>query len=723
MSRVSKIIAGLILAVVALFAVGAVYFLVFFDANDFRDEVALAVSEKTGRELLIEGDVSLSLFPWFAIEVGHTTLGNAPGFGDEPFAEFDRAKLSIRILPLVLRQEVAINTAELDALTLNLETDVRGRGNWDDLLADKAVAETEAQGDGAAAIDISGVDVSNTTITYKDKQSGDAYVLSDMSMKLGQVSDDGRPVPAQGSFVFDLQPAGIAGNIDLDTVLSFDLDAGLVVVDGLTVAGVIEGIASSPTRLKFETAGIEVRTKEQLATVQPLELNLLGIDLKADVESFSYAGPVLPKAKLQVDAFSPKSLMTVLDIEVPETADPAALSSVIIDANVHVTTKAIELRDLVVKLDDTSFKGTLSVPRSSAGTYRFNLDGDSIDLARYMEPAGDAAEVQAGETVPVELPQDLIRAFNARGDVRINRASLGDMVFENVVLGLNVANGRLRLNPLSADLFGGSYSGDVRIDAAGKTPVLSVNEKIQDVNLANLAGAMFKKDNITGTISGGFNLTGRGQDMAAVQQSLAGNMSFQLNDGAYEGTDIWYELRRARALLKGGATPEPSLPPSTKFSSVSASGVVTDGVMRNDDLVAELPFMRLSGSGNVDLAAATVDYGLVARVLERPDALEGVTEEELDDFTEAVIPLKITGSLSSPSVKPDVEKLLKKQVEKELKDRLFDRLLGGDKKEETPADATEEAPADGEAEDVPEEAPEEKDVEDQLKDKLKDLFG
>jgi AsmA protein len=206
--------------------------------------------------------------------------------------------------------------------------------------------------------------------------------------------------------------------------------------------------------------------------------------------------------------------------------------------------------------------------------------------------------------------------------------------------------------------------------------------------------------------------------MGSVQKSLAGNMSFELSDGAYEGTDIWYELRRARALIKGSAAPEPVLPPRTRFSSVSATGVVTDGVMRNDDLVAELPFMQLRGSGNVDLAAATVNYNLTARVLERPDGLENVTEEELADFTQAVIPLKITGPLSSPSVKPDVEKLLRKRVEKEIKDQLLDRLLGGDKEAPPAEDAAEDAPAEGEPEDVPEE----ESVEDQLKNKLKDLF-
>jgi AsmA protein len=722
MSRATKIVAGLVLAIITIFVIGAAFFLLFFDANDFRDEAAAAVSKKTGRELVIEGDVSLQLFPWFAVEVGRTTLGNAPGFGDEPFAQFDRAKLSIRLLPMLLRQEVAIDTAELEALTLNLAVDARGRNNWDDLVTAKDAEEPEVRGDGAAAFDISGVDVSNTTITYRDGQSGDSYTLSDMNMQVGAVSGDGRPVPAKGSFRLDTQPESVSGNIEIDTVASFDLKDGVVVLDGLRIAGVLEGIATSPTRLEVETAGVELRTKDETVTLQPLELEILGIEMTADVEPLSYAGSVLPKAGIQVDAFSPRSLMTLLGIEAPETVDPSALSSVIIDAQAEVTTKAIQLRDLTIKLDDTTFRGSLSAPRSSSGTYSFNLDADRIDLARYMAPAEATPEGGAGESVPVEIPADLVRAFNARGDLRLKAATLGDIVFENVVLGLNVANGRLRLNPISAGLFGGSYSGDVRIDAAGNTPVLSVNEKVEGVDLADLAKAIFKKDNITGTVSGGFNLTGRGNDMTAVQKSLAGNMSFELKDGAFEGTDIWYELRRARALLKSEEAPAPSLPPRTTFSSVSASGVVTDGVMRNDDLAAELPFMRLTGSGNVDLPAATVNYSLIARVLERPDGLQGVSEEELDDFTEAVIPLKITGPISSPSVKPDIEKLVRKQVEKELKDRLFDRLLGGDKEEAPPADA--EQPAEGAppAEGEPETAPEEKSVEDELKDKLKDIF-
>ena len=122
--------------------------------------------------------------------------------------------------------------------------------------------------------------------------------------------------------------------------------------------------------------------------------------------------------------------------------------------------------------------------------------------------------------------------------------------------------------------------------------------------------------------------------------------------------------------------PKAVLPAKTDFSTVRMTGVVTDGVMRSDDLFAELPFMQLTGGGKVDIPAATVDYGLSARVFNRPELMKNATPEELDELTEAVVPLKITGPLASPSVRPDLEKLLRKQVEDELKDKLKDKLKG-----------------------------------------------
>ena len=81
-----KIFAGVVIVLVVLFVVAAVLFSRFFDPNAFKGQIAAAVKESTGRELVIPGQIELSYFPWLGFEVGEVRLGNPPGFGDGPFA-------------------------------------------------------------------------------------------------------------------------------------------------------------------------------------------------------------------------------------------------------------------------------------------------------------------------------------------------------------------------------------------------------------------------------------------------------------------------------------------------------------------------------------------------------------------------------------------------------------------------------------------------------------
>jgi AsmA protein len=426
--------------------------------------------------------------------------------------------------------------------------------------------------------------------------------------------------------------------------------------------------------MSFETDGIEIRSNENMASMQPVSFSILDLDISADVEPFSYADAIEPIAQFRVAAFSPRSLMHLFDVDAPQTADPNALTSLELEAKAYVGETNIRMTGVNIKLDDTTFTGAMTVPTDGVGRFIVKLEGDAIDLNRYMEPPAEGAAGPAGDDAPVEIPVDLIKPLNARGDLTIVTVTLGNLKLENVVLSLNAGDGRLRINPITAALYGGSYSGDVRIDASGATPVLSMNETVQGVDLAQLALAMFEQENITGSISGNFQLSGRGNDLGAVQRTLGGQMNFELKDGTYEGTDVWYELRRARAMLKKETPPEPVLPARTPFSSVTATGVVTNGIVRNDDFVAEMPFMQLTGSGDVNIPDGTVNYSLKARVFRKPEALVDATPEEVEDFTKTVIPLKITGPLVSPKVSPDLEALVVERAREELKDKLEDKL-------------------------------------------------
>jgi AsmA protein len=625
-------------AFVALFTVAAIAIFLFFDPNDYRDRIAEEVKRETGRDLVIEGDLELSFFPWFAVNIGKTSLSNAPGFGDESFLSFEQAQLSVKLLPLLLDREISVGTATLDGFELNLEVASNGRNNWQDLEeAGRAQPDAdETAQDTSSTLNVAGVEIRDAAVYYNDAQAGESYSLSNFNLTTGRIAS-GNPIDISSHFDFELQPADLSGDVSVETSL---------------VPGEEEGITLGDT-----------------------ELSVLGVDATLTVAGEG------PGARLQIDAFSLKSLMTRLNIEAPVTADPDALGKIIFDGNVQVNDDEISVTGLELVVDDTTFNGKLSVARNEAGTISIDLAADSIDLDRYMEPAADAS-ASSGSAVAVEIPADLIRALNVRGGLTVEKAKLSGMTFDKVTLGLNAADGNLRLHPITADFFDGKYDGDVRINASGSVPVLSVNENVRDVSLGSLAQAMFEQENITGTINGSFKLSGRGESLVAIQRSLGGSMSMELIDGAWEGTDLWYELRRARALYKQEPAPEPELPARTQFSSVKATGPVTDGVFRNDDLFAQLPFMQLTGKGSVDFAAAKVDYRMTARILENPEFATDATAEELDEFTEAKIPLRITGSLADPTIAPDIEEMLKEEVkekvEEEIKDKLLKKLFGDD---------------------------------------------
>ena len=687
MARLVKIVLLALAALAGIVALAAVALFLFFDPNDFRDDIAAGVKESTGRDLVISGDISLSLFPWLAVEIGETALGNAPGFGDEPMLSFDRASLSVKLMPLLLRQEVSVGTASLESLVVNLEVNETGVSNLDDLgessTDDEDATENDTSSD-APMLDIENVSVTDARLSYRNAQDGSATTVSGLSFQSGQIAV-GSPFDVNAEFNFDSQPDGIGGQLSM--VGQFLLGEGFSTVDieGLNIDGDLRGIASEPTAFNFAARAVAVDADAQQLSLGEMDLGILGLSMTAIVEPFSYAGDPQPRASLQVNEFSLKDLLTLLGQEPPVTADPNALTRVSFSANAAVGAEAVAMTDMQLQLDDTNMRGDLSLPKAANGQITFDFNVDSIVLDHYMAPPTDEPVADDAATTNVEIPVDTIRSLHADGRFTMDRAKLSGIEFTNLQVVLKAANDRIRLHPMSADMFDGSYQGDVSIDASGSVPSIAVNENIVDVQLASLAKTMFDADNITGKINGSFVLQGAGADLETMKRNLNGNISMELADGVYQGTDLWHQIRRARATFRGETPPEPELPAQTEFSAMSVSGAVANGVLNSNDLVADLPFMRVTGRGSASFVDGTVDYSMDARVLEKPELAQQLDAKELDDLTSIVIPLKISGAMASPSIRPDLEGLARQRVEEEvdkLRDKLFDRLLRDKKKDD-----------------------------------------
>jgi AsmA protein len=267
------------------------------------------------------------------------------------------------------------------------------------------------------------------------------------------------------------------------------------------------------------------------------------------------------------------------------------------------------------------------------------------------------------------------------------------MALKGVKLGLTARDGKVRLNPSEAALFGGRYQGDIRVDARQDVPSVSMNERISNVDFAALFGALFETSRVAGKGNATAQVKGAGRTTDALLGNLSGDVAFDVADGALEGVDLWYEIRRARALLDKQSMPAREGPARTPFTSLRGTGVVTNGVLANNDLEAALDYLRVTGKGTVNLPQSTLDYSLKATVLKLPAEGTAAAAGGSADLVRAEIPVSVTGSLSDPKVRPDVEAYLKgraqqaieehsDEIEKKLKDKLGDKLkgiLGGDR--------------------------------------------
>jgi AsmA protein len=242
---------------------------------------------------------------------------------------------------------------------------------------------------------------------------------------------------------------------------------------------------------------------------------------------------------------------------------------------------------------------------------------------------------------------------------------------------VNSREGKARFYPSEASMYGGQYRGDIGIDSTGKVARVTLDEHVSSVNFAPLFKDLFESNRVSGKGSANIKLAGSGRTSDDIMKTLTGAVDFNVADGALEGADLWYEIRRARAVLKQQAVPErPSGPPRTPFSALTGTGAMKDGVLTNNDLNVAMQYLKVTGQGNVDLPRNSLDYRLVAAVLKIPREGADTTTTQMQDMVDAQIPVKVTGSLSDPKIRPDLEGYLKgeakKEVEKKIKDKLKD---------------------------------------------------
>ncbi|MGY6553889.1 MAG: AsmA family protein [Wenzhouxiangella sp.] len=618
MRKLLILIGGLVAVSLALLL--AVVLLV--DPDDFRDEIATRASATLGREVQLEGPISLRLFPWVALDIADVTVANPPGFDSAPaFARVGQAAVAVRLLPL-LRGDLEIGTVSLSDAHLAIVSDRRGESNLQGLFADDRGRGDESVAPDLSRLSLGRLQLADVRLEQLDLASGQRLLARIERLDLDPFQL-GQAVPLSLRMSLDDGDGTVVEGLELEGQLRVAPDLGRVALDRFQA------------RLRLPAADAHVRAEG---------------DLEALLDG---AAPVLqlPRLDARIEAAGQDLRFTL--------QQPLRL---VLDDG-----PAGELAAARLSLNGQQFELAGSFVLGDPISADLQIQGERLDLRPLLLPGpGSAAE-------SAEAAADFSALVGPRLGLalRLDEVIVSDELrLSAVVARARLDNGRLRLDPLEAGLFGGSFAGTVETDFTVSPPSTRINPRFSGIQAQQLAGLLSDSAPLRGL--GEMNLDFRfsGLTVADILASLDGQGSYRLDDGALLGVDL-RRLIEERLTVATLANVNEAFGGETPFRSLTGTIRAESGVIFLPDLNLTAADFGAAGQGRLDFAAGEVAYRLDLRLSE---ALVERLPRQLARASGGVIPLAINGPLARPAVQVDLAAMAEGAIQRELQDRLLERL-------------------------------------------------
>ena len=698
MSRLLKIILSIFASVALLVIIAAIALPLLLNPNDFKPEIQAAVKDNLGRDLQIEGELELSVFPWIGISTGKMTLSNAEGFSDKPFAEIESSNLKVKLLPL-LSKEVEVNRVVLKGLTLNLAKNKKGISNWDDLAGssqdsgDKAANNDTTKDKSAsplAALAIGGIAIEQAKIVWDDQQQQKYVEINDFNFKTGKLAFDKAIDIDLSLSVLNKQPA-LTEQLTFSTALVINKNLNQFKLQDIQLKSTTKGDGMPESGVIVSLlANVALDIPQQTVELQGLVINSGEMNLSADISGTQIKDSPVFKGPIKIAEFNLAKLMKSMAMPLPEMQASDALTKVSLAFDLSATKSSAEIKQLKIALDNTSIKGSANVVNFSQPKVAFNINIDEIDVDRYLAPIKKdapkkgipnkvvtpaSAAVASASLFPVET----LRALNAKGQLSIDQLKINQLNMQGLSLNLNAKNGLINTQQKVKQLYQGNYTGNTSINVKNKTPAIALDEKLNNVNIEPLLKDMNGENKMSGVVNASAKINGRGNSTAAIKSSLNGNINFNFKDGVIKGFNLQKIIDSGKSLLEGTPLPTENKQDQTVFSIIKGTAKIKNGLLSNNDLYAEASKLRVNGKGSANIANEKLDYKVNAKLLRRL-----ATETEPEKINGVPLVINVGGSFSKPTYTLDIAAMLvgknrakiDKKIDKVVEKLKLDEKLG-----------------------------------------------
>jgi len=528
---------------------GAIVTLYFLDWNQMRGPLGKYLSHRMGREVRIDGNLSVNLFSWQpSVNAGSVYVGNPQWVGTPQAAKLNALRVELRLVPLIFG-ELILPLVRMDQPDILVVRDESGRTNWDRGSRKPGQAwklpliQRFLVNDGHVKIDDAVRNLHFTgTVASEESQGarGAAFTLK------------GDGTLNKSKFLADVK-GGPLLNVDASKPYDFTAD----VRAGETHA-VINGAITQPFALDRFTASI----------------NVSGPNLS---DLYFLTGLVLPR--------TPPYHMTL---------------------NVVREGTFYRLNDINGVLGSSDLQGNLSVDVShkipALGGRMASRVLSLTDLGPLVG-GGKYAPVQSKYLLPeTVLHTERLRQTNAEVDYSAASVKSRDLPLTGLDTHISVQGGVLNLKPLAFSFTQGKLVGSLQVDARKDIPTTKMDARISDIHAENFIKGGDKP--ISGLLEARAVLTATGNSVHSAASSANGTFTAVVPSGGmrhslaeWTGVDV---LSALSLNLSGDNS-------DTKLRCAVANFGARDGILTSQQFVIDTDPVRIDGGGSINLRAETLD--------------------------------------------------------------------------------------------------------------------
>ena len=662
-----KVVRNIVLAllaviVLAVVAIGVAIFVI--DPNTYKPQIEQAVEDNTNLDLVLAGDIGWSIIP-LGLELNdvEATLDG------ERLVRLDQLVAQVDFWSLIAMSP-KVNTFVLDGLDARLSVAEDGTGNWTRVMpepeaapADQATADTTAPGETASEetenggeplnFNVEDIRITNAQVHYDDLSTGQSVILEDFSLSASQIAL-GQKFPLELAFRFATGEPEFEVDGRINAQLSANEALNDFEISGLdsqfSLSGAPFGDETVQARL---TGALKANTESETATLTEFRAALANMEVITNLNISGFGDQPAVSGDINIPEFSLKELLTTLGQSAPETKDPDVLNDIGFSTDIGGPAGQVELSNLTITIDDTTFEGDASYALSNSAI-GLNLNGDKFDADRYLPPATEDTEAEAeasSSTTAAETAEaaeaDLLPLETLRELALDINLGLGELIISNLSIAeiktvVTADKGLLKMSEFSGQLYYGGFNANVTLDARTDDPKWTIANQVSDVQTLPLLTDLAEVDLLSGAANMDMKINTRGNRMSLIREQAKGEINFNLAEGEFTRMNMTRMACQGIALVNGETLTANDWGESTPFNDMKGTLKIDGNTLNNTDLVAALAGMELRGDGTVDLKASELDYEIGLRVvgeIHRDEACR-VTE-----YVEgAVIPLECRGN-------------------------------------------------------------------------------